>query len=166
MRSRSVATLGLLGALVLAGCAGTGAVAGDDPTPSVTAVPSTTATEQAHEAHDHDHDHGDVPLEISLEPSCVKPGDTMTVTVQTAPRVGVLYLAYYSDEQSGAKEPIGAGYGGNGGGYAEDDGGFQESWSVSDDAPTGPGYLKVVTVSGKQDDSTTFTVADPDSGSC
>lgn len=163
MRGRSAATLGLLGALVLGGCAGTGAVAGDDPSPS----PSPTATEASTEsAHHHHHDYSDFPVEIALEPACVEPGGTVTVTVDTVPRSGVLYLAYYSDDKSGAKEPLGAGYGGNGGGYADESGTFVESWTVTEEAPAGPGRLRVLTLADDGEEFVDFAVAEPGGENC
>lgn len=160
MTSRITAVIGLLAALALGGCAGTGAVAGDDPSPSATAT--KTATESAHGGHGHDHgEHEDLVVEATLDPSCVEPGGSVTLTVDTAPRTGVLYLAKYSDGNSGADEPIGADYGGNGGGYADESGSFEESWTVSEDAPPGPGHIVLATVSGHQDESLEFAVADP-----
>lgn len=165
MRSRPVVPMVLFLAVVVAGCGDTDVASGSGPSPSAAgSASSTPESEQA--PHSHSHSHGDVPVEVSLTPTCVTPGGTVTVTVQTAPRAGVLYLAHYSDGASGAEEPIGAGYGGNGGGYADADGRFEESWTVSTQAPVGPGRLEVVTASGHRGEDTTFDVADPDTGGC
>lgn len=164
MRGSSIATFGLLGALVLTSCAGFGAEAGGDASPSATATDSSTAS--ARSVHGHSHDHSDVPAQIALEPTCVEPGGTVTVTVDTVPRSGVLYLAYYSDDKSGAKEPMGAGYGGNGGGYAADDGTFEESWTISEETPGGPARLRVITMADDGEEIVDFTVAGTETGSC
>lgn len=159
MRSRFIA-IGLAAALTMSACAGPSAVAGDDPSASPAASEPSAAS-----GHHHDHSkHENLVIEASLEPSCVEPGGTVTLTVDTAPRTGVLYLAKYSDGSSGANEPIGAGYGGNGGGYADESGFFQESWTVSDDAPPGPGHMILASASGHEDESLEFVVADPHVG--
>lgn len=164
MTSRITATIGLLAALALGGCGGTDAAVGDDPSPSATAT--QTSTESAHGGHGHHHgEYEDLVIEAVVEPTCVEPGGSVTLTVDTAPRTGVLYLAKYSDGKSGAVEPIGADYGGNGGGYADESGAFEESWTVSEDAPPGPGHIVLATVSG-QEERVPFAVAEPDTRSC
>ncbi len=171
MRGRSVATFGLLGALVLGGCAGSGAQTGDASpspaasSPSATGSPAESETESAHAGHHH-RDYSDFPIEIAVEPACVAPGGTVTVTVDTVPRSGVLYLAYYADDRSGATEPFGAGYGGNGGGYADESGTFVESWDVTEQAPAGPGRLQVLTLADDGEEFVDFAVAEPDEESC
>lgn len=167
MRSRLVVPIGLFVAVVLTGCTDTDSDAASGPGPTPSTADSGSPTSESEQApHSYSHSHDDVPVEVSLTPTCVTPGGTLTVTVHTAPRTGVLYLAHYSDGASGAEEPIGAGYGGNGGGYADADGRFEESWTVSPQAPTGPGRLEVVTASGHRGDDTAFDVADPDAGGC
>lgn len=174
MRGRTVATFGLLGALVLAGCAGIGAEAGGDASPSPTAAPSPAATETSAEsetesayAGHHHRDYSDFPVEIALEPDCVAPGETFTVTVDTVPRSGVLYLAYFSDGKSGASEAWGGGgYGGNGGGYSDESGTFVESWTITEETPAGPGRLRVLTLADDGEEFVDFAVAGPDEESC
>lgn len=170
MRGRFAVTLGLLGALVLGGCAGSGAEAGDDasPSPSSTANEASTEseTESAHAGHHH-HDYSDFPVEIALEPTCVAPGGTTTLTVDTVPRSGVLYLAYFSDGKSGASEAWGGGgYGGNGGGYADESGTFVESWTITEETPAGPGRLRVLTLGDDGEEFVDFAVAKPGEENC
>lgn len=89
----------------------------------------------------------------------------MAIHVETSEPTGVLYLAHYSDGESGAAKPIGAGYGGNGSGFTDPAGRFTDRWMVSDAAPLGPGWIQVVTTSEQQEE-VDFTVSRPEGGGC
>lgn len=79
-----------------------------------------------------------------VEPSCVEPGASATLTVRTDPGAFVMYLARYADGRNGAPEPMGAGYGGNEGGRADEDGLYSHSWTVSPDAPAGSATVEII----------------------
>lgn len=76
--------------------------------------------------------------QAEVVPACAEPGEEVALTVRAEPGAPVLFVATYSDGLSGSPEPMGAGYGGNDGGFADADGVYRSSWVVSAEAPAGP----------------------------
>jgi len=109
----------------------------------------------------------DVPVEATLSPTCFKRGGLVTITVHTQPKAGIAYIAVYSDNGNGAPKPTGSGYGGNDKGLSNDNGDFISAFTVSLDAPSGPGRVDVIVGWNNMwgYDGPTFTVAGPD-GRC
>ena len=64
--------------------------------------------------------------------------------MHTEPGALVAYDAVYSDGQSGAPPPYGAGYGGNTYGTAGSNGDYTSTWTVSPKAPAGKAYVNVI----------------------
>jgi hypothetical protein len=80
----------------------------------------------------------------TVDPQCVFPGGTMTLTVRAGkPNAAVVYIAYYSNGKNGAKPPYGDGLGGNDGGNADTSGMYTSHWVVSAQAPAGPAHVHV-----------------------
>lgn len=106
-------------------------------------------------------------IQSSVSPVCVLPGESIDISIKGPPESGVAYQAVYSDGWSGSAPPFGAGYGGNEGGYADSDGEFAGSWTVSPSAP--PGRARVDVFVGAQGKwgyaESRFAVADSD-GDC
>jgi hypothetical protein len=88
----------------------------------------------------------ELPVKASSElwPTCVEPGDDITLEVTTEPGAAIGYQAIYSDNGGGAAVPMGEGYGGNDRGYANDDGFYTSTWVVGLNAPSGPARADVV----------------------
>jgi hypothetical protein len=103
---------------------------------------------------------------VSLSKTCVHPGDTMTLTVNTIPKGAVAYVAIYSDGNNGSKG-FGGGYGGNDGGKADANGMYTSTWTFAPNTPTGPARVDVyVNDMGKQNyKGTNFMVKSP-TGAC
>ena len=85
-----------------------------------------------------------VVVDASLSPTCAHRGTTMTLVVDTGPKAAIGYQAVYSDNRGGGPPPYGAGYGGNGKGFSDENGHFTSSWVISSDAPTGKARVDVV----------------------
>lgn len=92
-----------------------------------------------------------IPLAGEVEPTCVRQGGVMRLTVRTEPGLPVIYSAVYDGEEGGGPPPYGAGHGGNDGGNADEDGVYRSEWTVSPDAPVGAARVEVVTA--RQDGS-------------
>ena len=107
-------------------------------------------------------------INASVSPSCVRAGGTATVTVVTAPRAAVGYVAEYAGRKSGAAPPFGYGYGGNAGGYTDQSGGWTQTWTIRADAPIGPANVIVAVASHQthKQVNAPFTVVDPVTGQC
>lgn len=106
----------------------------------------------------------EVPVDARLSTSCFTRGGIVTLTVHTKPKAGVGYIAVYSDNGTGAPKPTGNGYGGNAGGFSDGNGAYVSTFTVSPDAPLGPGRVDVIV--GWRDDKwgyagPTFAVAGP-----
>jgi hypothetical protein len=84
-----------------------------------------------------------VKVSSSVAPQCVARGDTIELSVKTPPKAALAYQAVYSDGQSGAGAPFGAGYGGNDKGYADDSGNYSSSWTIGPTAPYGRARVDV-----------------------
>lgn len=83
----------------------------------------------------------------SLEPACVAPGQSLTLTVNTGkPYAGLVYLAWYAGGKTGAPPPWGDGFGGNSGGPSDAAGLYSDTWVVRADAPVGKGRVDVTVV--------------------
>jgi hypothetical protein len=108
-----------------------------------------------------------IPVDASVEPTCVPAGGMATLTVRTKPEAAVGYQAIYSDAKGGGPAPYGAGYGGNDKGFAQEDGVYSSTWVVSPKAPAGTGRVDVIIGwKGKFGyDDPAFRVADA-SGGC
>lgn len=118
--------------------------AGSGPVPSDSASPRATddPEPQASPTSTFNPYASDIPLTVSVTPTCVFRGGSVTITVDTEPEVVIGYEAFYSDGKSGSPEPYGAGYGGVNGARSET-GQYADSWTVSREAPTGPGRVDV-----------------------
>lgn len=109
-----------------------------------------------------------VPVSATVEPACVQPGGTATLTVETEPEAGIAYHARYAGNEGGADPPAGKSHGGNDSGFADQDGRYLANWVVSSDAPSGPARVDVIVSTGHEQwgyTSPTFAVADDD-GDC
>lgn len=101
------------------------------PTKSASARPSGTAT---------------APLPGRLDRSCVRQGvqaDVQGLTVRTSPGGPVGYTTIYSDGSSQLDSERGYKSGG-GGGFAENDGTFRQTWIVPPQAPRGKATVRVI----------------------
>lgn len=134
--------VGLALGMVLSACAVAGSTSSSPSGSATDPEPGPSPTSSHGADHQHDHQHG-LGLEAQVEPSCIAPGEDVTLTVRTDPRAPVAYLAYYSDGGSGADEPIGKGYGGNDGGFADSSGRYEDTWTVAQGAPPGPARVEV-----------------------
>lgn len=83
-------------------------------------------------------------VRASVDPSCVAPGGTFTLTVHTQPQAGVAWGAKYADGEYGAAPPFGRGYGGSASGTADKKGLYVASWTVAPTAPAGAGTVEVI----------------------
>jgi hypothetical protein len=90
-----------------------------------------------------------VPVEAAVSPACVLRGATATVTVRTVPKGAVAYHAIYAGSHGGAPPPFGSGYGGNASGFANGEGVYRDTWTVSAQAPVGPARVDVVVSDGR-----------------
>jgi hypothetical protein len=110
-----------------------------------------------------------VDVSATLDPECVRPGGSVTITIASEPHASVAYNAIYADGQAGAPAPFGANYGGNAGGPTGEEGLYRDTWTVAANAPSGPGHVEVVAgASGGGFGKTTvpFAVADAVTGTC
>lgn len=109
-----------------------------------------------------------VPVDAAVSPDCVRAGGVMSIEVVTRPDAAVAYHAIYHGEQAGAPPPVGQGHGGNGGGMADGNGVYRDTWSVSPNAPVGPARIDVVVAwDGSHGRTTvTFEVAPMVAGGC
>lgn len=80
-------------------------------------------------------------ITAELAESCVRPGGTQTVTIRTLPYAGVGYDTEYSDYLTGMMEGH---YGGNAGGFTDDDGTYTSTWAITPNAPAGKATVKVL----------------------
>ena len=103
-----------------------------------------------------------------VEPACVRPGGTITLTVTTDPQASVAYNAFYSDGSGGGPPPYGAGHGGNDGGLAGEQGRYADSWTVAATAPSGKASVEVIAGSNGKFGKTSvpFEVGDAATGQC
>jgi len=85
----------------------------------------------------------DVPVSATLSTTCFRRGGLVTLRVHTRPKASVGYIAMYSDNGSGAPKPTGKGYGGNASGLTTEGGDYVSTFTVSADAPPGPGRVDV-----------------------
>jgi hypothetical protein len=116
------------------GAASTGAArssgaAGPTPSSSGTRAASPSAPPPSYPT--------DVPVRASVSPRCVRQGETVTLTVHTQSKASIAYGARYSDGGYGAPPPLGKGYGGSGHGTATDGGGWETTFTVAPEAPSG-----------------------------
>jgi hypothetical protein len=130
---------------------------GSGPTPSPSTTPSRF-TQGAHAVTQGGTDGGrttgptpepfsqkiELAASVRVAKACVRPGSTETIFVTTVGSAAVIYQAVYSDGLGGARKPYGGGYGGNAGGKADKSGHYSSTWTVTTDAPSGPGYIDVV----------------------
>ncbi len=174
--------VGLLVAVVAAGCSDDGGDAeAEADADTEAAADSEAAEEHDHADHDHSHDDGDGELavedlpsevsaetedgrsiEVSLASECVVAGEEQTVRVEAWPGARLLYQAIYSGGVSGVDPDY---PGGNDRGEAGDDGVFEGSWVVAEGAPEGSVHFGVVVIGHSERLATGFDVAGPD-GSC
>lgn len=83
----------------------------------------------------------------SLDRTCVVAGGSVTLSVRTGqPYAGLIYLAYYAKDKTGAAPPWGDGYGGNSGGPSNAEGVYSDTWVVRADTPPGPARVEVTVV--------------------
>lgn len=83
-------------------------------------------------------------MTATVAPLCASPGDEMTLKVTAPPEAGIVWQAVYSDDLGGADPPFGGGYGGNDKGYADEDGRYESSWTISPTAPAGAARVDVI----------------------
>jgi hypothetical protein len=84
------------------------------------------------------------PLTGTVNPSCVKPGTSATLTVRTLTQSAVAFDTHYSDGRTGGPPPFGSGLGGNASGLTDDNGNYSSSWVVAPNAPAGKAYVDVI----------------------
>ncbi|HEX2039384.1 MAG TPA: hypothetical protein VHF47_06585 [Acidimicrobiales bacterium] len=86
-------------------------------------------------------------IKVQLKETCVRPGATQTVTAWVPVGSGVGYDTTYSDGKSGIMEGH---YGGNSGGFPQDDGTYTDTFTVAATAPSGQAVVLVL--ASHQDD--------------
>ena len=86
----------------------------------------------------------EIPVQATIEPSCILRGGTATITIVTQPKAGVAYHAVYAGTEGGAPPPYGHGHGGDAGGYTDAQGRYTSTWVVSPTAPVGPARADVI----------------------
>lgn len=114
-----------------------------DPSP----MPGSPGSEQpsAEAAGPTMEQYDDFPITVTLSSTCVEQGGELTVLVDAGRKhTGVVYIAIYHGEESGAPPPYGDGHGGNSGDMTDDDGFYEDTWVVSPDAPVGPARVEVM----------------------
>lgn len=116
------------------------------PSASVTGTPASLSASPSDNWHATE---AELPIDASVDPTCVLAGTSMTLTVHTEPKATLAYVAVYHGEKSGAAPPFGYGYGGNDKGQADANGDWHGSWTVTANAPTGSAYVLLVVGSQK-----------------
>lgn len=79
-----------------------------------------------------------LPLEASLEKSCVKAGGEQTITISVPHKSAFAYNSFYPDGKSGIDEGF---YGGNKGSLMPAQGTWTDTWVIAPQAP--PGTVRV-----------------------
>jgi ABC-type glycerol-3-phosphate transport system substrate-binding protein len=104
-------------------------------------------------------------ITVTLKESCVRPGGTQTITVKTEPGAGLAYDTTYPDGKSGVSDGY---YGGNSGGFADENGDYADTFAVAATAPSGYAVVSVLSSDpnkGHAEKRLTFYVADV-TGNC
>lgn len=124
--------------------------AGSDPEPSNGEEPQGEASQvegrdgdgQAVDAEDDEKP--PLPTTVTLAKDCVRPGGTQNITISTGKeRSAVVYNTIYADGNSGIHEDH---YGGNNGGYTDEDGSWSDTWVIDPAAPAGEAKVRVRSV--------------------
>lgn len=82
-----------------------------------------------------------MPISAELAETCVRPGGSQSITIKAEPASGVGFDSVYSDGKSGMMEGF---YGGNAGGFSDEEGTFVATWVVGANAPEGPVIVRVL----------------------
>ena len=106
-------------------------------TPPTTAAGPTTSLPE-----------GQFPSKASVNKTCIAPGASQTVSVQTVSNAVVTYVMTYSDQRS---------HGNNNGGLADGKGKYADSFVVGPDAPKGTAWVHFS--SGTKEKGTSFAEA-------
>ena len=102
---------------------------------------SAAANEDGSTAEEEDPYKKTLAITAELAETCVRPGGSQTITIRTLPYAGVGYDTEYSDYLTGMMEGH---YGGNAGGFTDDDGTWTGTWVVAPNAPAGKTTVKVL----------------------
>lgn len=130
--------------------------AGSGPTSTTTAPPALSSSADGTP----DPYEGVLPMSADVATACVRPGGTQTVIIHTVPQSGVAFDTVYADGLSGLNEGH---YGGNAGGYVDDEGTYTSTWVVAPTAPEGVATVNVLGSrygSGMGETHTYFSVSD------
>lgn len=99
-------------------------------------------------------------MTVTLEDSCVRPGDSQRITIHTLPAAGVAFDTEYADGKSGLMEGH---HGGNFGGFTDPEGNWSYTWVIAATAPAGKALVLVLgshDEGGMGEEYVWFTVAD------
>jgi hypothetical protein len=105
---------------------------------------------------------GPLPLTVTVASPCVKSGGIQTVTIKSDPETPVIYATSYSDGKTGTDD--GQGYGGSNAGFTGETGKYNDSFTVSPQAPSGTAKVQAFANNNGHNMATaeaTFEVAGP-----